>query len=240
LISYKILVDFRERHNNTNDVCAVLKNNGIHFELTELKVGDFLISDDKNIVCIERKLFSDFVGSIYDKRLIKQLRQMDENFSNSYLVIVGSLVSYKKEFFKNDVISRRRGFHRNTDVFSRWKRLEEMILGFKASVSCRYNNIKLLEAEDDMQFVKLLVKIAEKSTDGKVISDLWLVEKKSKEKVFVNILNAFPNMGDDRIKAILDAGYSNLRDLQMALYEGYFDVDGIGKKTIEFLKEGLL
>lgn len=52
----------------------------------QLEVGDYLIS---NRVNIERKSTRDFVDSIFDQRLFRQLKEMKRNFEKPILIIEG-------------------------------------------------------------------------------------------------------------------------------------------------------
>ena len=58
-----------------------------------LVCGDYLLSDR---IVVERKILSDFIKSIIDKRLFYQLKQMKENFEKPILIIEGegSLYGY--------------------------------------------------------------------------------------------------------------------------------------------------
>ena len=52
-----------------------------------LLVGDMIVSDR---ICIERKTTNDFISSIIDKRLFKQLTDLKENFEKPLIIIEGN------------------------------------------------------------------------------------------------------------------------------------------------------
>jgi len=63
-----------------------LRQRGSRVEVKQLDFGDFVVSSE---IVIERKTLDDFVKSIYDGRLFKQLANMSEKYSRPILVIQG-------------------------------------------------------------------------------------------------------------------------------------------------------
>jgi Fanconi anemia group M protein len=53
----------------------------------QLKVGDYIASER---VGIERKTITDFIGSIMNQRLFKQLKELSESFENPVLILEGN------------------------------------------------------------------------------------------------------------------------------------------------------
>ena len=77
----KIDIDYREKNSL---VPASLKNLGFEIEFKELKVADYLV----NNIAIERKTISDFISSMINKRLLRQLEELQQ-YPNKLLVIEG-------------------------------------------------------------------------------------------------------------------------------------------------------
>lgn len=77
-----IFVDSRE-----NGIEEYFKQYGCEVQRKMLLCADYLVSDR---VCIERKTVNDFVKSITDKRLFRQLRKMKEDFEKPILIIEGN------------------------------------------------------------------------------------------------------------------------------------------------------
>lgn len=223
-MNYKVLVDFRERHENSKDynMEEALKRNNVPYELTHLEVGDYIVENLENgeKICIERKIIKDLVGSMYDGRLQKELQQMELNFTKNFIVVIGDWKEYNKEQGK----AFAKGFKES--FFT-----ENQRLGLISSITCRYNNVKLIQIETDDQFCILLEKLIEKSVDGKLLGDLMLKRKKTNELTYFNILTGFPNIGSDKAEAIMKQ-YPSFIALQNALKYGSFKVSGIGEKTI--------
>lgn len=63
-----------------------LRYRGALVEVEQLEIGDFVASND---IVIERKTIDDFVKSVYDGRLFKQLTNMTDKYPRPILVIQG-------------------------------------------------------------------------------------------------------------------------------------------------------
>ncbi len=79
----KIIADKREKNSL---VIAELNEEGITVEMKQLQVADYLISKD---IAVERKTVNDFIASMLNKRLLKQLSDLKENYSKPLLIIEG-------------------------------------------------------------------------------------------------------------------------------------------------------
>ncbi|MFH8080306.1 MAG: ERCC4 domain-containing protein [Candidatus Aenigmatarchaeota archaeon] len=78
-----ILADDRERNSKVSEY---LKEFGAIVNFKRIEVGDFLISED---VCIERKEVNDFISSIIDGRLFRQVEEMKKCYKKVLLIIEG-------------------------------------------------------------------------------------------------------------------------------------------------------
>ena len=63
-----------------------IRQRGARVEVKQLDIGDFVVSSD---IVIERKTLDDFVKSIYDGRLFKQLVNMNEKYAKPIVIIQG-------------------------------------------------------------------------------------------------------------------------------------------------------
>src|SRR3989344_143033 len=77
----KIIADYREKNSL---VLSSLKNLGAEVETKELKVADYIVKD----VAIERKTVKDFLSSMINKRLLKQIEELQQ-YKNKLLIIEG-------------------------------------------------------------------------------------------------------------------------------------------------------
>jgi ERCC4-type nuclease len=87
----KIVIDYREKNSL---VYSYLIKQGFEVEFKELKIGDYIVKD----VIIERKTVSDFISSMINHRLIKQIEELKQ-YENKLLIIEG--IS-EQELYKED------------------------------------------------------------------------------------------------------------------------------------------
>ena len=173
-----LLVDSREKKNVIN----ILKRFNVEFEVTALSVGDFVVAE-KGLV-IERKTIADFVNSMRNGHLQKQLLQMNQ-YENPYLLISGSFGSLFYKGIKGWTIEHHIG----------------------AIISCavRYK-AKVLWFENDHQLIRAVVKLMNKVEDGKTINleqTELLKNNLSIDDVYVKVLTGFPRIGIKRAKKLL-------------------------------------
>ncbi len=81
VVKEKIIIDYREKNSL---VPSSLERLDLDIEFRELKIGDYIV---KGLV-IERKTVSDFLSSMINKRLVNQLREL-EDCENRLLIIEG-------------------------------------------------------------------------------------------------------------------------------------------------------
>ena len=77
----KVIIDYREKNSL---IPSELKSLGLETELRELKVADYIIQG----VAIERKTVSDFISSMKNRRLLKQLEELQQ-YQDKLLIIEG-------------------------------------------------------------------------------------------------------------------------------------------------------
>jgi ERCC4-type nuclease len=79
----KVVVDYREN----SDVIKYLEDFGSEVELKQLSVGDYVASSR---VGIEKKTVQDFLGSIANQRIFKQIPELKESFEKPLFLIEGN------------------------------------------------------------------------------------------------------------------------------------------------------
>ncbi|MCP8316192.1 MAG: DEAD/DEAH box helicase [archaeon] len=79
-----IFADNRE----TINIIENLRNLGARVEVKSLDVGDFILSDD---VAVERKTVEDFIRSVIDGRLFKQIIAMKDAYRRPIMILQGEL-----------------------------------------------------------------------------------------------------------------------------------------------------
>ncbi len=81
----RVFADTRE---TKSGVVRFLEKAGVHLELKNLEVGDYVVSDR---VCIERKTTHDFLDSLINRRrnLLEQIKRLKDEYEKPLLVIEG-------------------------------------------------------------------------------------------------------------------------------------------------------
>lgn len=79
-----VIADSRESNSN---VTRHLKELGADVRENQLKVGDYICSDR---VGVERKRISDFLQSIIDQRVFKQVEELSNSFETPLLILEGN------------------------------------------------------------------------------------------------------------------------------------------------------
>jgi len=224
---FKILIDHREEHKNSIDKNIIPKFNEREIEYTkeQLTIGDYLI-ENKNTgskFCIERKIFQDLIGSIYNGRIFSELYKMNETYSNNFLIVVGDIDAIYKERAKLKAM----GIVQNVKTFSR-----NQLLGIMSSVAARYPNVEMIFVNNDDEFIDFMLMLAEKLTDGRDIKGMTIAKAKSQENMYRNVLMAIPGISEDKAKKI-EAVYPGFSELRAALASDSFKMAGFGPKSVE-------
>ena len=170
----KIFVDYREKNSM---VASELIHLGFEVEFLELKVGDYLI----NNIAIESKTVSDFISSMINKHLEKQLDELQQ-YDKKLLLIEGieehELYSDNSEGMNANAV---RGF------------LLSILLKHKVPIIFTKN------AEDTAKFIDVLARKKE------VESSLNATKKSfNKQEQMQFILEGFPGIGPKTARKLLE------------------------------------
>lgn len=196
----KIEADFREKNSL---VISELRNKGIKVELKNLFVGDYII----NNIVVERKTYNDFINSIIDKRLIKQLEKIKQ-YPNFLLIIEG-----------------------NEEEIANRKMNKNAIRGFLISVLLK-SKVPILftkDYEETSEFLYILAKKQEKNNFSLRAKN----RKMSKKEQLQFILEGFPGIGPTTAKKLLKK-FKSIKKIINASEEELKEI--LGKKTETFLK----
>lgn len=171
----KAIVDYREKNSM---VISEMVSLGIVVELKNLKVGDYLIND----VAIERKTVSDFISSMKNKRLSKQLEELQQ-YKRRMLIVEGI---DEQELYTDS--SEKIGMHPNA------------IRGFLLSILLKYKVpiIFTKNQEDTAKFIYVLAKKKERESSLNV-SKKNLTKKERKQF----IVESFEGIGPKTAKRLL-------------------------------------
>lgn len=174
IVPHKVVIDYREKNSL---VPAILKRLGFEIELKELKVADYIINE----IAIERKTVDDFVSSIIDKRLEKQLEELQQ---------------YEKKFIIIEGIEEKPLYHKNSRVN------ENAIRGMLLSITLKHN-IPIIFSKNPEDTAIFLNVLANKKENIKSINP----NKKTlgaKERAQY-ILEGFSGIGPKTAEILLDS-----------------------------------
>ena len=194
----KIIVDYREKNSL---VASTLVELGFEIQFQELKVADYLV----NNIAIERKTVSDFINSIINKRITRQMQELQQ-YENKLLIIEGI---DEQELYSDD----------NTRINS------NAIRGFLLSVILKHRIPVILTKnyEDTAKYLSVLARKKEKESSLNVT-------KKSLNKTerLQFILESFPGIGPKTAKKLL-SHFGTIKNVANASAEELKEV--IGKKA---------
>lgn len=203
----KVIIDYREKNSL---VASELHNLGLEIIFKELKVADYIIKD----VAIERKTVSDFISSMINRRLIKQLQELQQ-YKNRLLIIEG----LEEQELYNDDYSE--GINPNA------------IRGFLLSITLKYKTPIIFSKnyKDTATYISILSK--------KKKTDLPLnITKKSlnKKEQLQFIIESFPGIGPKTAKKLLEK-FGSIKNIINASEDELKDILGIKAEKIKKIVE---
>lgn len=202
----KIIIDYREK---SSLVASYLIKEGLEIEFKELKIGDYIVKD----VIIERKTVSDFISSMINQRLLKQIEEIKQ-YENKLIIIEG--IS-EKELYKEENYSIN----------------PNAIRGFLLSIALKHK-IPLIfskNSEDTAKFIAILSKKKDK--------EMNLNAKKktlNKKEQLQFIIEGFPGVGPKKAKALLEK-FGSIQNIILAPTEELEKILGIKSEQIREIIE---
>ncbi|OYT41226.1 hypothetical protein B6U80_01840 [Candidatus Pacearchaeota archaeon ex4484_26] len=203
-MTMKIIVDKREKNSL---VPHELLNLGAKIEFQRLPVADYLIRN----VAIERKTANDFINSMINKRLMRQLQELKQ-FKKSLLIIEGD--PYKTRFN-----------HLN----------QRAIRGMLLSIILDYN-IPIVFTSDYDETAEYLISLVKRIKRGK--NDVGL---RAKRKIYnmaeqqQMIIEGLPSIGPTLARALLKK-FKTIKALVNASEKELCQVEKIGKEKARIIK----
>ncbi|MBD3228426.1 MAG: DEAD/DEAH box helicase [Candidatus Lokiarchaeota archaeon] len=202
----KIIIDSRE---SSSSILKVLSKLEVEIETKRLEVGDYILSDR---VAIERKTTKDFVDSIIDGRLFKELIKLKNTYSRVFLIVEGEfvygLIGMNKKAVQGAIISIILDFYTPV-IFTE---------GSKETADWLFKIIKKENAEKRKPVIR-----HDKTP-------------KDENKTLEFILSGFPNIDNYRAKNLLEY-FKTLENIFNAPIDAIKNVEGIGNKIAEDMKK---
>jgi len=199
-----ILADHREKNNR---VVKELIDAGISVKTAQLTTADYVVSGK---VGVELKKVPDFVASIIDGRILEQVRDLKSSFPKAILIIEG----------EEDIYSVR-NVHANA------------IRGMLASIVLDFN-VPVLYTRNPQDTAALLAVMAKREQGKEIDFSLHSLKPKSVREQQEFIVSAFPNIGVQTAKTLLEH-FGSIKNLVNASETQLTELKGIGEKTAQQL-----
>ena len=195
----KIIVDHREYRSN---VVRNLSLKGVNIEPRQLDIGDYVLSSR---IGVERKNVDDFLESLIDGKLFKQITQLRDAYSRPMLILEGENLLTKRNINHN------------------------AIFGSLASISVDYG-IPILTTKDGLETADLLNVIArrEQREEKKIVAVRGEKPQMSIKERQQFIVEGLPNVSAVIAKRLL-SHFGSIKDIANATEEELLEIRGIGK-----------
>jgi Fanconi anemia group M protein len=199
-----IYADHRE-HNKITDIldkkCTLRRR--------QLRVADFILGKG---VAAERKTDADFLQSLIDGRLFKQLKRMKDTYNKPLLIIEGNDFSHRA--------------------------INENAVNGALSTIAMDMGIPIIHTNNSRESASLLVTIARREQEVKNsrISIRGRKPKLSKKKQQLFLLSGLPNVNTELAKRLLKH-FKTPKAMFNATEDELMEVQGIGKEKAKKIKE---
>ena len=199
----KIVADLHEKNSL---VASELIELGVEVDFQHLKVSDYMIGN----TAIERKTISDFISSMINKRLLRQLEELKQ-YEKRLLIIEGT----DEQDLYNDKLEIK-GMHPNS--------IRGMLLYTSLEANC-----PIILTKDYQDTAKFLFLIARKMEKTKQPISLNAKKKaRNKQEQIQYILEGFPGIGPATAKKLIKE-FKTIKDIINTPVEKLKEV--IGKKA---------
>jgi ERCC4-related helicase len=197
----KIVVDHREYRSK---VVRNLTANGTYVEPQQLDVGDYVLSSR---IGVERKSVDDFLESLIDGKLFRQITQLRDAYPRPVLILEGE-----------NLLTKRNISHK-------------AIFGSLASINVDFG-VPVITTKDSAETADLLQVMAkrEQKVDKKTVSIREEKTSMSLKERQQFVIEGLPNVSAILAKRLLDR-FGSIRDITNASEEELREVKGVGKNT---------
>jgi DNA excision repair protein ERCC-4 len=205
---FKITVDYREETSGLSDL---LRDSGALVEIEKLSYGDYIIND---MITIERKTAKDFLVSIIDGRLFRQLSNLKKFCNHPILLIEGNpyktVHNFDRMAIKGTLISTQTIWYVPV-IFSRTK-------------------------EDSRDILLMINRQVGVCIDVVPLRGGYRPKRLKSRQLY--ILQSLPKVGPKLAKRLLQH-FKSVSKIMNASVRALTEVDGIGKISAEKIRDVL-
>jgi len=215
----KICVDYREHkkisklENYVSKKCKIITG----VEVVNSASGDIYTPD--GLVGIERK-GDDYVSSLYNGQIDKQLKELKDNFDYPFLFIEYEGI--------RDMVEKNLGVNPG------------VIVGSIASILARHR-VSIVFVGD--LYISMVCKTIERFYDGKTpvknVNYTPVRRKATAKEVKLDIISRIPKVGAAKGNKLLEKFDNSIGKIAQASTEDLMEIDGIGNKLANRIKEVL-
>jgi len=180
--------------------------------------GDYLLPSG---FAVERKKGRDFLGSLLSKRLYEQLINLCQ-YEHPILAVISDNIW--KDFY-----------------FSQSRYIHNVYLGTLSTITAKFPNVRIIQFEDDDQFINFLVSLETKLNEDGGSKDRpkpFARRPTSMQDRKENCLAQIEGVGIKMAQKLLQE-YGSINKVAQATEEALQEVDKLGKKTAKNIVETL-
>jgi len=195
----------------TSGLIELLKNRSVLVEITKVSYGDYIIND---VITVERKTAKDFLISIIDGRLFKQLSNLKKYCTNPILLIEGN--PYKTD-------------HKFDRMAIRGAIISTQIIWYVPVIFSR-------SKEDSRDILLMISRQIETCNDVVTLRGGYRPKRLKSQQLY--ILQGLPQVGPKLANRLMKH-FNSVAKVMNAPAQVLAQVDGIGKVTAKKIREVL-
>jgi len=199
----RIIVDERERDSG---VPSILKDKGVRIIYELLEVGDYVLSSK---VAFERKTLPDFIASIFDGRLFKQIKSLKDHYEKPVLLLEGDIARIGEFTTKTKAVLGA---------------MSAISLGFEVPILCSCDKVQSAE------HIYIVALRLHRRGESKQPITVPKASKKIDERI--KVLTSLPGMGPTLAERTLEI-FGSLRRVFNASITELMKVKGLNQSRAE-------
>ena len=215
----KLIIDSRENSVLTEQVEEKARKMNIPFEKEWIEFGDYTF----NNVCFEAKSSFDLLQSVQNKRLWKQLDNMDRAFDNNLVIVHGS---FDKAF-------RQHLAHVKSDINPKilrtltWKKFYGALGRIILDTDC-----SVIWVKDSLTAAEVICTVCKMQPITREVYTPRIVKRITTTDLRVDVLTTIKGISLNKAKLMLDK-FGSIMEIGEASISELCEIDGVGQTLAE-------